>query len=109
MGPFSIEDSVTLEQIEKIRDTGELDSIIKKTDFVFSHLPMLILDETAERFVRNGNPLFKDILKNNCKGLENLVYEDGFLVRIYSKDGEFLAVYGWKKAKDCLCAVKMFL
>ena len=109
VGPFSIEDSVTLEQIEKIRDTGELDSIIKKTDFVFSHLPMLILDETAERFVRNGNPLFKDILKNNCKGLENLVYEDGFLVRIYSKDGEFLAVYGWKKAKDCLCAVKMFL
>lgn len=100
VGPFGIEDSVTLDQVVKCRDEGKLPEIIAKPDSVFEQLPAVILNEVQEHLVRNGNPLYRG-------NRENL--PDGAQVRIYSRAGEFMAVYGWNEKQNCFRAVKMFL
>lgn len=99
VGTFTLDESVTLAQIERCRDEEKLSKIIYGTDSVFSGLPEVILSRQAERLVRNGNPLAKNLMKINTDGQ----------VRLYSADGEFLAIYEWNEKKDSYRAVKMFL
>lgn len=109
VGPFSVENSVTLEEIIRCRDEGRLQEMIHPTDSVFAHLPELILPPEAERFVRNGNPLYPKMLGADTGMPGQGCGENEMQLRVYSAEGEFLAVYGWDLEKACYRAVKMFL
>lgn len=116
-GIFELSESVRLDEIEKFRDTGELGKVIKGTDSVFEELPGLFLTIEAERLVKNGNPLQESLLKDcmmvseaDCsRRFHANEIQDGMQFRIYGTDKEFLAVYEWKKQKQYLKPVKMFL
>lgn len=108
VGPFELSESVRLGEIEELRDAGELDRIVKNTDSVFGHLPVLYLTGEAERLVRNGNPLHEELVKK-CRRETDEELVDGMQFRVYGTDNIFLAVYEWKGQKHCLKAVKMFL
>lgn len=95
VGPFSLRDSVTLDEIARHRDDGSLGNVIQPVDTVFSHLPCLVLTEENERLVRNGNEFRQ-------KGGEAQI-------RVYSADGTFMAIYRWDTDKACYRTVKMFL
>ena len=107
VGPFYLKDSVKLSGIEQLRDEGMLEEIINPVDSVFAAFPKMILSESAERLVKNGNSLNPGILAG-CR-FEKEKLGEGTKFRIYSSNGQFLAVYRWDSRKNCLCAEKMFL
>lgn len=102
VGIFSIEESLTLAQIEALRDEGSLESRIYPVDSVFGEYPQITLSEEALRLVKNGNPLPKRML-------ELLAVTDGMRVRLYDSEGVFLAVYAWNQERKSYRAEKMFL
>ncbi len=121
VGSFSLENSVTLEEIIRCREEGRLPEVIHPTDSVFSHLPEIILSPEAERLVRNGNPLYPEMLKDTGRALDVGVPGDfvqalhpaagdkDMQVRLYGAGREFLAIYRWDEEKACYRVVKMFL
>ena len=127
VGPFILEDSVRLSEIEKKRDEGRLEEVIRPTDSVFMKYQAILLNETGEKAVRNGNPIRPELavktvlretsLKEGTGGsdawekrteFENET-EDGMRFRVYDASRTFLAVYEWRREKHCLWPVKMFL
>lgn len=102
VGIFAIEDSLTLSQIEQMRDENRLEEIIYPIDSVFESYPKTVLSDEALRLVRNGNPLPKNML-------DLTTVSDGMRVRLYDEQGTFLAVYVWKQEKRSYRAEKMFL
>lgn len=107
VGPFQIQDSVTLAEIEAFRDQGRLEEVISSTDSVFEHLPKVVLSDEALRLVMNGNPLPNRMIaaadgyvKEICEKQE---------MRLYDQEDHFLAIYGWNQQKHMYAAVKMFL
>lgn len=117
VGPFVLSESVTLAQLEQLRDDGEIERVIKSTDSVFGHYPALYLTQEADRLVRNGNPLHEQLVIKSLEQTEKIEgvcfqlndLQDGQQFRVYGTDQVFLAVYEWKKQKHCLKSVKMFL
>lgn len=63
VGPFVIEDSLTLGQIEALRDEGRVEEVLQATDTVFRKLPALLLTPEGQRFAANGNPLRREWVK----------------------------------------------
>lgn len=127
VGPFVLEESVRLSQIEQKRDEGKLEEVIRPTDSVFMKYSALLLNETGEKAVRNGNPIrfeaaeretsAETVIEEYESGEKNSVTErssetavkDGERFRIYDAEHTFLAVYEWREDKHCLWPVKMFL
>lgn len=79
-GIFDIEDSYTAEELLRIKDEGGLEKCVKPADSLFSECPAIVVGKAEEKKVKNGARLQKNGL---C---------DGALYRIYSQDGEFLAL-----------------
>lgn len=108
-GQFTKENAYTLEQIEKIRDEGSLDSIIIPVDSVFSELPRLIVTGETQNKILNGNLIYI----NECKklGLSDC-FSEGNKIRVYKENDNtcnFIAVYQYNKEKKGMVPDKMFL
>ncbi len=126
-GPFLLSDSVKLEMVERYRDEGRLGELIQRTDSVFQEFPALLLNQDAERRVRNGNALTRELLREctvlregapaDCGACTDQGTDAGKwskretaeAVRVYGVDGAFLAVYEWNAQRQSLCAKTMFL
>jgi len=74
---FTTEDCLSMEQVEELRDTGQLDKAIRPIESALKHLPMVEISEDKAQMVRNGAVL------PLAKGMENfgdrpfcLVYEE---------------------------------
>lgn len=102
VGIFSLENSVTLSEIERLRDEGKLEQVIHPVDSVFESFASVTLNEEALRLVRNGNPVPQNMLELSAP-------QDGMCVRLYDSLGNFLAVYAWNQKRKSYRAEKMFL
>ncbi len=102
---FTLEQAVTLEQIEQYRDADRLSEILQPVDLVFSDHPAYTVRGTEEqepmRKLKNGNRLSPEEL---CPS-----EPDRPRVRIYDKNGHFYGIYGWDEAAGAYKCVKMFL
>ena len=87
---FTLEQAVTLEQVQAAADPADL---LLGTDSLFAHLPELTLPEPAERKLRNGMTL---VLPEAAPGE----------YRVYSQSGEFLALCRGESGK--LTTIKSF-
>lgn len=108
-GQFTKENAYTLAEIEKIRDTEDLNAIIMPIDTVFKELPALIVKEELKKRVLNGNLIYV----NECKkaGLSSC-FEEGMKIRVYKDDDSscnFIAVYQYDKERKGMVPDKMFL
>lgn len=100
VGQFLLKDSLTLSQVETLRDEEKLDAVILPVDQVFADYPALTLTEEAARLGYNGNPFaIHDVEeKGVAKGQ----------VRVYDKAGSFIGIYCWKNEQKLYRPVKMF-
>lgn len=108
-GQFIKDNAYTLAEIEKIRDTGGLDSIIMPVDTVFMDLPALVVTGELKKKILNGNLIYE----NECKeaGISDC-FSDGKKIRIYKEnnnDCNFIAIYQYSKEKKGMVPDKMFL
>ncbi|MDO4187819.1 MAG: tRNA pseudouridine(55) synthase TruB [Lachnospiraceae bacterium] len=99
-GSFSLDTALKLSEVEKIRDDGQLDDIIKKVDELFDY-PSLHMREENDKIVHNGNIfLAKDTI-------ENTVIDGNALV--YDSTGIFVGIYTYVKSERKYKPFKMFL
>jgi tRNA pseudouridine55 synthase len=87
-GPFLLQDSITLEQLEQAQESDTLGEHLFPADFALQNYPALHLDEQLTQRVIHGNAFH---------------YQDPDAVtqaelgRVYGFDGKFLAIASWDK------------
>lgn len=80
---FSLDECVTLEQLEQLRDRGELQNAVISVERLFETLPEIRLNEMKTKMYRNGVKLHLDKLKG---------FDGKEQYRIYSDKNEFLGI-----------------
>jgi len=84
--PFTIEDSVTLEEISTAVKNNRLEKLIYSPDLIFKEFDKINIKKSAEKSAINGNPIFSPGLEDNIEA-----YEEGKMVRLYIED-RFIAL-----------------
>jgi tRNA pseudouridine55 synthase len=105
---FSVEDSLTLDQLEQLRDQGELEScILPVEEALQSFRPLRCLPE-ADSLLHNGNPCFARQLDWSRSGEREAGAEDGQMFRMYDSNHRFTGVYQYQKDRHWWKPWKMF-
>lgn len=100
---FNVESSVTLSQIEELRDNGTLENHITSVDEMLDGFSKCIVSEEAERLVYNGN------IFTSRNTLLKMNHKDRQTVRVYTHDGNFVGLYIYILDKQMYKPIKMFL
>ena len=100
-GGFSLEDSLTLAQVEQLRDQDALAEHIVPVKQILSYLPPFLCGEEHEKALRNGNVLRPEWGK--CP--------QGFAdtMMVLDENEDLIGVYEYRKATGMLHPQKMFL
>ncbi len=103
VGIFRMEDALTLEQIERLRDEGGLSGAVWSPDTVFEACKAVTVTGPGQRMAENGNRLPAGLLA------EKILLADGEQVRVYDEAGRFYGIYQFQGEACDLKPLKMFL
>ena len=103
VGIFGIEDALTLEEIERLRDENKISNVIISPDAIFEKDRAVTVNEQGRKMAQNGNRLTVSQLT------ETVQFTDKEQVRVYDSKGKFYGIYDYHKAERALKPVKMFL
>lgn len=98
---FTIEESLTLDEVEKARDDGTLMQHVLTTDKLMPDIPELHISAKGEKLLANGNKLSADAFA------EDKIYRDTY-VKVYDENGRFVALYEYSDEKRQYVPFKMF-
>ena len=100
---FDIKDSISLSQIEEIRDQGVLEQYITPVDEILDMYSKCMVSEEAEKLLYNG------IIFTSRNTLLKMNHQDGQTVRVYTHDGKFIGLYMYIAEKQIYKPIKIFL
>ena len=103
VGPFTIDQALTLDRIQALRDEDRLLTILRPVDSVFADCPAMHVTTEGLKLLENGNVLSPHQLE------ENILYPAGEWVRIYRPDQSFAGIYTYVPNQQKYKPVKMFL
>lgn len=103
VGIFGIEDALTLEELERLRDDGKISDVIVSPDAIFDKNRAVVVNGQGLRPVQNGNSL------NDAHLTDPMRFEDKEQVRVYDNTGRFYGIYAYHETERALKPVKMFL
>ena len=106
VGIFGIEEALTLEQLEKLRDEDKISTVIIKPDTVFEKDRAVTVTAAGQRMAENGNVLTIDQLERQAGETE---FADAQQLRVYDRTGRFYGIYRYYKETDVIKPVRMFL
>ena len=98
---FTIEESLTLDEVERARDDGTLMQHILTTDKLMPGIPELHIAEKGVKLLAHGNKLSADAFA------ENKIHRDTY-VKVFDENGRFAALYGYSDEKRQYVPFKMF-
>lgn len=101
-GIFTLEESKSLDEIETCVREGRIEEILVPIDAMFPDVPKVFVKEGEEKSVYNGNALTKRQLE------ENTIPQSQERIRVYQKDGLFLALYRYDSKENRYKVEKMF-
>lgn len=100
-GQFTMEESLTLDELQILKDTGRLSEAVLPVEEVFSELPVFTpSDELTDKLVHHGNPF---------KPADGKKHQDKEAFRVHGREGRFLGVYEYIAGKQMFYPKKMFL
>ncbi len=102
---FSLENTMTLDEIERARDEGKLADKIVSIEDMFSRYERVETIKEADSLVRNGNPLKLSELIRQKDG-QGAEWE---IVRVCDSSGRFMGVYRFEQERQFYKPWKMFL
>ncbi len=102
-GPFDIQDSVSMPQLEHAFRHGYWQNLVYPIDTVLSHWSAMVVDDDTGRAVKNGRPL---ILESNDSVPQ--ASEENHS-RVYTRDGRFLAVVRFDQERGQWQPEKVFV
>ena len=101
VGRFVLEETLTLSDLQKLKEEGRLEEAVYPLEAVFADVPELrATDEVLDKLIKNGNPF-----RYNGEG--SLAEGDSF--KVYSMEGQFIGIYEYSEEKRMLYPKKMFL
>ena len=105
VGRFELKDSISLKELEKIRDEERLGEYLVSVEEMFLDQPKASALPEADSLVHNGNPVKPELVKVE----RDQTYTDQQLFRMYDSDQQFLGVYRYEEDRKWLKPWKMFL
>ena len=125
---FVLEDSLTLSQIEKLRDAGRVEEHVVPVEGVFLGLPALATKPgDGDKLVHNGNPFPAELAEpeETAKGADSSAKPEGRSetecnlavsladrfdgVRVYDSEHQFIGIYRYNEEKRRYQPQKIFL
>ncbi|MDE7351975.1 MAG: tRNA pseudouridine(55) synthase TruB [Acetatifactor sp.] len=103
VGQFALEESLTLGQLQQMKDEGRIHQCIRPVDSVFMDCPALHVKREELRLLDNGNPVRPEQTR------EGEFYPPGRWVRFYRPDESFAGIYAYDLTSEKYRPVKMFL
>lgn len=103
VGNFKIEDSLKLDDVNRLVREGRLEDYIVPADAMFPGYVRVMVDRNYHKLIYNGNPFYREQLIHPADKI------DSELVRVYDADNVFIGIYRYESAKDMFKPVKMFL
>ena len=103
VGIFKVEDALTLDELERLRDENKISAVIIPPDAIFTKDRAVTVKGQGRKMAQNGNHL------GTAQLMEPMRFEDGERVRVYDSDGRFYGIYDYHQAESTLKPVKMFL
>lgn len=102
VGGFLLSSSITLSEIEKLRDRNEVERMIMPVDAMFIKLKEVHIAEQYMKLPENGNSFYLNQI------LEESVFGDKEEVRVYSTKGKFFGIYIYEEEGAKFKPIKMF-
>ena len=102
VGIFKLEESITLAQLEALRDENRIDEKLYAVDSLFMENPALHAKEEAIRLLDNGNSIYPNQTKEGVK------HPEGAWVRVYGGE-RFYGIFAYEEKTHRYKPVKMFL
>ena len=96
---FGLTDAVKLDEVQKVMEEGNIESLILPVDRMFDQYPAAKTTPQGDLLVHNGNRIFPELLQEELK-------VDGGYVRVYDSRETFIGLY--EKKTDQMIPVKMF-
>ena len=96
-GPFTLEDAIGLEELAQAVAEGRLEEVMHSPDAAVADWPPLILSEESAWRMTHG------------QSVAGTVTEKGEWARVYSSEGEFLAIARWNQDVGCWQPHKVFV
>ncbi len=87
---FLIEDSITLEEIQRLKEQGKLEEKMISVDSLFEKFPEVYGVPNADGKLKNGNVLSIDEVKTEVD-----FTEENRSVRMYMSGGTFVGIFHW--------------
>lgn len=103
VGNFSLQEALTLGQLQELKDQGRLSEAVSPVESVFQSCPVLHVRADMKRLLDNGNALTVE------QTAEKEQYAEGRWVRICQPDNRFAGIYAYDAGKGRYQPVKMFL
>lgn len=104
---FTLQESLTLDEIAQKKAEGTLDEILMPIDAMFPQYPKIVVKKKWEKLAYNGNMLYAKSIHRNLDEEEKTI-QDGAQVRLYNEAGQFLAIYQYTASREEFSIVKMF-
>jgi tRNA pseudouridine55 synthase len=113
---FRLDQAHTLDEIQTVRDRGELAALLIPVDRVFREVPFCCVKPGWDILLKNGGKLPEegisrenaaDPVKGEADGFG--LHPDPDWIRMYLSDGTFAGIYCRAKGEPVLRPVKMFL
>lgn len=101
---FTIEDAITIDELNQLKLEGKLESVVKKTDTVFSDLKAFTVKQEFRKLIDNGNKMLGQMLDGPLA-----LVKDNEWVRIYNNDNDFVGVFIYTEADSVFKPYKMFM
>jgi tRNA pseudouridine55 synthase len=95
-GPFTLENSLTLEQLAAAIDDSTIQNYLYPPDSALQHYPALHLDENTAQRVHHGNPF------------PYTIDTPADFARVYDPTGHFLAIATWDEEQQLWQPKKVF-
>lgn len=102
VGRFSLEEALTLAQLQELKDQGRLAEAVRPVESMFTECPVLHVRHDLTRLLDNGNALTVE------QTAERVQYAPGRWVRVCWPDNRFAGIYVYEESKKRYQPVKMF-
>ena len=103
VGIFEKNNTLTLQELQRLKDEGRLSQAVSPVDGLFPDYPKLTVCRDGIKKLENGNKLSNTDYVN-----QNAINVHG-CVRVYRPDGSFAGIYKREKTGDIFAPEKMFL
>lgn len=100
VGAFSLEESITLEELESYKE--HLSPYIKELEVIFSDYKKVTINASGKKLLNNGNALAMKHIT------EQILCAPQELIRVYDDKNRFIALYKWNDIKNILEVERMF-